>query len=236
MMWGRWGEFKLSGDLVEKVTPELHGKKEKMMKRFGVRDQIEDPANAWCSKKPVWLLNSQEEEKWKGMSSEIEVGTPFLGHQKLLGYFYEITPRGSGLEQRLYFAHNLESRNMGKFLPGSFSLIHVILAGAAETGEPTPQGLSSVSARCSVLLDLSLHGPSHSRPLQIASFSHKWHRGCLMVDSLLTWILASPRASLDPGFKTSEDPSWSHRAFLLSPSVAQSSKASPYPKGGESDP
>lgn len=31
---------------MEKVTPELHGKKEKMMKRFGVRDQIEDPANA----------------------------------------------------------------------------------------------------------------------------------------------------------------------------------------------
>lgn len=119
-MWGRWGEFKLSGDLVEKVTPELHGKKEKMMKRFGVRDQIEDPANAWCSKKPVWLLNSQEEEKWKGMSSEIEVGTPFLGHQKLLGYFYEIAPRGSGLEQRLYFAHNLESRNMGKFSSREF--------------------------------------------------------------------------------------------------------------------
>lgn len=43
-----------------------------------------------------------------------------------------------GWKQRLYLAHNLETRNMGKFLPDSLSLIHAVLAGAAETREPFP--------------------------------------------------------------------------------------------------
>lgn len=100
-----------------------------------------------------------------------------------------------GWKQRLYLAHNLETRNMGKFLPDSLSLIHAVLAGAAETREPIPRGFLHSISGASALPGLSLHGTSYLRPLQEPCYSPKWH----------TWRLASPRASLDPGFKIPDD-------------------------------
>ena len=110
-----------------------------------------------------------------------------------------------GWKQRLYLAHNLETRNMGKFLSDSLSLIHVVLAGAADTREPIPRGFLHSMSGASALPGLSLHGASHLRPLQEPCYSPKWHHGCLMVGSLLSWRLAPPRASLDPGFKIPDD-------------------------------
>ena len=111
----------------------------------------------------------------------------------------------SGWKQRLYLAHNLETRNMGKFLPDSLSLMHVVLSGAAETRERIRRGFLHSVPGASALPGLSLQGTSRLRPLQEACYSPKWHQGCLMVGRLLTWRRASPRASLDPGFRIPDD-------------------------------
>lgn len=119
----------------------------------------------------------------------------------------------SGWKQRLYLAHNLETRNMGKFLPDSLSLMHVVLAGAAEIRERIPSGfLHSVPGASALLASLYRALTSEASPRgllfsQVASYV-SWSAGSLHEDGL------SPRASLDPGFWDSWWLSWTHRALL----------------------
>ena len=75
---------------------------------------------------------------------------------------------------------------MGKFLPDSLSLMHAVLAGAAETRERIRRGFLHSVPGASALPGLSLQGTSRVRPLQEACYSPKWHQGCLMVGRLLT--------------------------------------------------
>lgn len=73
---------------------------------------------------------------------------------------------------------------MGKFLPDSLSLMHVVLAGAAEIRERIPSGFLHSVPSLGAPWPLST-GHSRLRPLQEACYSPKWHQGCLMVGRLL---------------------------------------------------